>query len=80
MRLSDEETRKLNMLLRRGAYRSRNDAIRSILAEAVEEKLGEDDDVTALVDRLLAVRKRGNRPISFKTSRSIVEIVSEGRG
>ena len=79
VRLSDDEVRKLNMLLRRGAYRSRNEAIRAILAQGVEEKLGEDEDVTDLVDKLLT-RKRNGRPvISFKSNRRVVEIVSEGR-
>jgi Arc/MetJ-type ribon-helix-helix transcriptional regulator len=79
VRLSDVEVRKLNMLLKRGAYRSRNEAIRAILAQGLEEKLGEDEDVTHLVNKLLAQKKNGRPVISFKSDRRVVEIVSEGR-
>ncbi len=79
MRLDDDEVRKLNILLKRGAYRSRNEAIKAILAEGLKEKLGQDEDVTPLVDKLLALRKTGKNPISFKTTRSILETVAEGR-
>jgi len=79
VRLDDDEVRKLNILLKRGAYRSRNEAIRAILAEGLKEKLGQDEDVTRLVNKLLALRKTGKTPLSFKTTRSILEIVAEGR-
>lgn len=79
IRLSDDEVRKLNILLKRGVYRSRNEAIRSILAQGLEEKLGEDEDVTQLVNKLLAQRRNGKPTISFRSNRRVVEIVSEGR-
>jgi Arc/MetJ-type ribon-helix-helix transcriptional regulator len=79
VRLDDDEVRKLNILLKRGAYRSRNEAIRAILAEGLKERLGQDEDVTPLVNKLLALRKTGKNPVSFKTARSILEIVAEGR-
>ena len=79
MRLNDDEVRKLNILLKRGVYRSRNEAIRAILAEGLKDRLGQDEDIAPLLNKLLALRKTGKRPISFKTSRSILEIVAEGR-
>ena len=79
VRLSDDEVRKLNLLLKRGAYKSRNEAIRAILADGLEEKLGEDEDVTELVNKMPALRKQGKTPISFRTEKSVVEIVAEGR-
>jgi len=79
VRLDDDEVRKLNILLKRGVYRSRNEAIRAILAEGLKERLGQDEDVTPLVNKLLALRKTGKNPLSFKTTRSILEIVAEGR-
>ena len=54
-------------------------AIRAILAEGLEERLGENEDVTELVSKMLALRKLGKTPISFKTEKSVVEIVAEGR-
>lgn len=80
VRLSDDEVRKLNLLLRRGVYRSRNEAIRAILVEGVKERLGEDEDVTPLVNKMLALKRSGKNPISFKSRLSAVEIVAEGRG
>jgi len=79
VRLSEDEIRKLNLLMKRGVYRSRNEAIRTILAEGLQEKLGEDEDVTSLVNRLITLSREGKTPISFKSSRRVVEIVSEGR-
>ncbi len=79
VRLGDEEVGKLNLLLKRDIYRSRNEAIRAILAEGLEERLGEEEDVTSIVDRLLRLRRNGKTPISFKSSRRVVEIVAEGR-
>lgn len=79
VRLGDDEVRKLNILLKRGVYRSRNEAIRAILAEGLKERLGQDEDVAPLVNKLLALRKTGKNPISFKTAGSILEIVTEGR-
>lgn len=79
VRLDDDEVRKLNILLKRGVYRSRNEAIRAILAEGLKERLGQDEDVTPLVNKLLALRRNGKNPLSFKTTRSILEIVAEGR-
>lgn len=79
MRLGDDEVRKLNILLKRGVYRSRNEAIRAILAEGLKDRLGQDEDVAPLVNKLLALRKAGRNPVSFKSARSILEIVAEGR-
>jgi Arc/MetJ-type ribon-helix-helix transcriptional regulator len=79
VRLSEEETRKLNLLLTRGVFRSRNEAIRAILAQGLEEMLGEDEDVTSLVAKMLSLRKNGKSPITFKSARSVVEIIAEGR-
>ena len=79
VRLRDEEVGMLNLLLKHGIYRSRNEAIRAILAEALEKRLGEDEDVTSLVNKLLRLRRRGRPPISFRSSRRVVDIVAEGR-
>ena len=59
VRLSEDDVRKLNVLMKRGIYKNRSGAIRAIVDEGLRVKLGEDDDVTQIVDRLLALRKRG---------------------
>lgn len=79
LRLNDDEVRGLNLLMKQGRYRTRNEAIRAILAEGIEEKLGEDEDIADLVNKLLAMRKQGKNPISYTSKRSVVEIISEGR-
>ncbi|MGD0177537.1 MAG: ribbon-helix-helix domain-containing protein [Candidatus Bathyarchaeia archaeon] len=79
LRLNDDEVRRLNLLMKQGRYRTRNEAIRAILAEGIEEKLGEDEDIADLVNKLLAIRKQGKNPISYASKRSVVEIISEGR-
>jgi Arc/MetJ-type ribon-helix-helix transcriptional regulator len=79
LRLNDDEVRRLNLLMKQGRYRSRNEAIRAILAEGLEEKLGEDEDIADVVNKLLAIKKQGKNPISYASKRSVVEIVSEGR-
>ena len=79
LRLNDDEVRRLNLLMKQGRYRTRNEAIRAILAEGLEEKLGEDEDIADLVNKLLAIRKQGKNPISYASKRSVLEIISEGR-
>ena len=79
VRLSEDEVRKLNMLLERGAYRSRNEAIRALVDEGLQVRLGEDEDVSQMVDRLLSLRKKRKMPIWFKSRKMAVEIVAEGR-
>jgi Arc/MetJ-type ribon-helix-helix transcriptional regulator len=79
VRLRDEDFGKLNLLMKRGLYRSRNEAIRTILAEGLEERLGDDEDVTSLVNKLLKLSRSGKAPISFKSRKRVVEITAEGR-
>ena len=79
LRLSEDEVRKLNMLLDRGVYRSRNDAIRALVDEGLQLRLGEDEDVSQIVDRLLSLRKKRKMPIWFKSRKTAAEIVAEGR-
>lgn len=79
VRLSEEDVRKLKLLMQRGTYRSRNEAIRAILTDGLEERLGEEEDVSQLVNKLIDLSKSGKKPISFRAEKGIVEIVAEGR-
>jgi Arc/MetJ-type ribon-helix-helix transcriptional regulator len=65
--------------MKRGIYKSRNEAIRALVEEGLQVKLGEDEDVTQIVDRLLALRKKGEIPIRFKSRKTAAEMVAEGR-
>jgi hypothetical protein len=53
--------------------------MRAILSEGLEERLGQEEDVSSLVDALLAQSRKGKVPISFKALKSAIEIVAEGR-
>ena len=79
MRLKEEDVRKLNVLMKRGLYRSRNEAIRAFVEEGLQVRLGEDDDVSDIVDWLLSLRKKGRVPVVFKSSKTAAQIVAEGR-
>ena len=79
VRLSEGQIRKLNMLTNLGVYQSRNEAIRALIEEGLQTKLGEDDDVTRLVDKLLDLSRKGKMPIRFKSRKTATEIVAEGR-
>jgi Arc/MetJ-type ribon-helix-helix transcriptional regulator len=79
VRLSEDDVRKLNVLMKRGIYKSRNEAIRALVEDGLQVKLGEDDDVTQIVDRLLALRKKEEIPIWFKSRKTAAEMVAEGR-
>ena len=79
VRLSEDQIRKLNMLTKRGVYRSRNEAIRALIEEGLQTKLGEDEDVTRLVDKLFDLSKKDETPIRFKSRKTAAEIVAEGR-
>ena len=79
VRLTDEEVRKIDLLTKRGIYRSRSEAIRAILSKQLEEKLGEDEDVTPLVNKMLNLRKAGENPVLLRLKKSAVEVVAEGR-
>jgi Arc/MetJ-type ribon-helix-helix transcriptional regulator len=79
VRLSEDDVRKLNVLMKRGIYKSRNEAIRALVEEGLQVKLGEDEDVTQIVDRLLALQKKGEIPIRFKSRKTAAEMVAEGR-
>ena len=79
VRLTDEEVRKIDLLIKQGLYRSRSEAIRAILPERLEEKLGEDEDVTSLVNKLLNLRKARGTPVRLRLKKNAVEVVADGR-
>ena len=82
VRLDDEDIRRIDKLVKRQSYRSRNEAIRRMLkAKLSEEEIEHDDDedVERLVRLLLKRKKAGEEPVSFKSRKSSVEVIAEGR-
>lgn len=58
---------------------SRNEAIRALVAQGLEVKLGDNGEVTSLVNKLLASRRKGKNLVWFKMKKSAAEIVAGGR-
>jgi Arc/MetJ-type ribon-helix-helix transcriptional regulator len=79
VRIDDEDLKKIDVLVKREAYRSRNEAIRQIIKAKLAESLVEDEDVTALVETLLKMKRKGREPVTLRFTKSAAEIVSEGR-
>lgn len=80
VRLDDEELKRIDLLVQRHLYKSRNEAIREMLKSKLSEELSEDEDVEDLVEVLLELKKKGKEPLTLKLRKSAVETVAEGRG
>ncbi|MBO0888237.1 hypothetical protein J2P12_03970 [Candidatus Bathyarchaeota archaeon] len=77
--MDDEELKRIDLLVQRRLYKSRNEAIRKMLSSKLSEELSEDEDVHELVDILLKQKKRGKEPLVLRLEKTAVEIVAEGR-
>jgi Arc/MetJ-type ribon-helix-helix transcriptional regulator len=79
VRLDDEELKRIDLLVRRGLYRSRNEAIREMLRVKLSEELSEEEDVDELVEALLKIKRKGTEPLVLTLGKTAVETVAEGR-
>jgi Arc/MetJ-type ribon-helix-helix transcriptional regulator len=79
VRLDDEDLKKIDLLVKREAYRSRNEAIRKMIKERLAERLAEDEDVSDLVESLLRMKRKGKEPVTLRLKKPAVELVREGR-
>lgn len=79
VRLDDEDLKKIDLLVKRQAYRSRNEAIRKMVKSRLIEALSEDEDVNSLVESLLGMKKRGREPVTLRLRKTAVELVSQER-
>ncbi len=52
IRLDDEDLKRIDLLVKREAYRSRSEAIRQMVKAKLVEALAEDEDVERLVETL----------------------------
>lgn len=77
VRLDDEDLKKIDLLVKREAYRSRNEAIRQVIKAKLAEAM--DEDVTDLVASLLRMRRRGRQPVTLRLRKRAVELVAQGR-
>jgi len=81
LRLSDDDIRALDALVREGIYKNRSEAARAMIHEGARAKAGEVRDVSGTVRRLMHARRKGNAPFRISRMRkAAVELVAEGRG
>ena len=77
--LTDDELKRIDLLVQRRLYKSRNEAIRKMLSSKLSEELSEDEDVHEPVEILLKQKRRGKEPLTLRLEKTAVETVAEGR-
>jgi len=84
IRLSKEDARKLDLLVKLGIYGNRTEAIRAILHAEADEKIAgfmlNGKILRALHELLEYERRTGTNPVRIITEKTALEIVEEGRG
>jgi Arc/MetJ-type ribon-helix-helix transcriptional regulator len=79
VRLSDDEVKQIDTLVKREARSSRSKVIREILHEHLAEKLSNEQDVSDIVKSLIRLSAKGREPVKLRFKTSATEAVSEGR-
>jgi Arc/MetJ-type ribon-helix-helix transcriptional regulator len=83
IRLSRQDTRKLDLLVKLGIYGSRTEAIRAMIQAKADEQLSRhmlSENILHVLDELLEYENRaGRNPLRVVTEKTAVEIVAEGR-
>jgi len=81
LRLSDDDIKALDTLVKEGIYKSRSEAARAMIREGAKAKAGEVKDVSKIVQRLMRARMKGGMPFKISyMNKSAAELVAEGRG
>ena len=79
VRIDDDQLKRIDLLVKRGVYKTRNQAIREMLKTRLLEELSEDEDVEDIVRVLIETKKKGHEPLVLQFEKSAVETVAEGR-
>lgn len=83
IRLSRQDARKLDLLVKLGIYRNRTEAMRAMIQAGADEQVGRylmNEKVLKALDELLEYEKsHGKNPLHIITGRTATEIVAEGR-
>jgi Arc/MetJ-type ribon-helix-helix transcriptional regulator len=79
VRLTDDEVKQIDLLVKREGRSSRSKVIREILHEHLERRLSSDLDVSDLVKELMRLSAKGRDPVKLRFKASATEVVSEGR-
>jgi len=81
IRLSKEQVRKINLLVKLGIYSNRSEAIKSMLEHSIDlevQRYLANPRVEQAVKALLTY-KGGQDPIKLTTKKEAAELVAEGR-
>jgi Arc/MetJ-type ribon-helix-helix transcriptional regulator len=83
IRLSRQDARKLDLLVKLGIYRSRTEAIRAMIHAKADEQVSRymlSDRVQHVLDEILRrERMAGRSPLRIISEKTAAEIVAEGR-
>lgn len=83
IRLSREDARRLDLLVKLGIYRSRTEAIRAMIQAGADEQVSRyliTETVLKALDELMEYEKSNRRnPLRIITGKTAAEIVAEGR-
>ena len=83
IRLTKEDARKLDLLVKLGIYENRSEAIRGILHAEADNRIANyvlNERVLRALDELLEYdRRRSKSPIYIQTEKTAAELVEEGR-
>ncbi len=79
VRIDDEDLKRIDLLVKRQAFRSRNEAIRKMIKTKLLESLTDDEEVDDLVEVLLKLKKSGNEPVVLRLKKTAAELVAGGR-
>jgi Arc/MetJ-type ribon-helix-helix transcriptional regulator len=81
IRLSRQDARKLDLLVRLGLYNSRTEVIRAMIQATADEQLNRyllsDTVKQALNELLQAEKRRGENPLRITSDKTAAEIVAE---
>jgi Arc/MetJ-type ribon-helix-helix transcriptional regulator len=83
IRLSRQDARKLDLLVRLGLYNSRTEAMRAMIQATADEQLNRymlNDRVKKVLNELLQAEKRDEEnPLRITSDKTAAEIVAESR-
>ena len=79
VRIDDEDLKRIDLLVKRQAFRSRNEAIRKMIKTILSESVSDDQNVDELVKSLLKLKRAGKEPLVLRLNQTATEIVASGR-
>ena len=83
IRLSPQDAKKIDLLVKLGIYQSRTEAIRAMIQDKADEQISRyilSKRVLLVLDKLLEYEKReGRNPLRISAKKTAAEIVAEAR-